>query len=56
MVPMVLRDMLWSEEMLAFLFLGLSKVSSSFKTFLASKQQALRLWELQFPQHLQLCQ
>lgn len=37
MVTVVLRDMLWSEEMLAFLFPGLSKGSFSFKTFLASK-------------------
>lgn len=37
MVLMVLRGMLWNEEMLAFLFPGLSKGSSSFKTFPASK-------------------
>lgn len=49
MVPMLLRDMLWSEEMLAFLFQGLSKGSSSFKTFLASKHTiALWFWELRF--------
>lgn len=37
MVPVLLRDVLWSEEMLAFLFPGLNKGSSSFKTFLGSK-------------------